>query len=108
MLKSATDFAQQAIDLDSESTFGYVALAQALRRTGQDAKAIYLLESAKGAGIDDSWRSLSLLASLYVGAGRDRDAQSALEKALELGPNDRDLIATQLVTVFRRVARIRI
>ncbi len=95
-LTQAVNFSQQAIDLDSESEWGYCALAEALLAAGQNQKAELLLTSALEARLASGWLGSLTRARIAAKSQQPDLALGLFEKSLNQVGADRELIAFSL------------
>lgn len=100
LARQASEMAQQAVELDPLSDYGYVALSETLSVLGHSREAKALLDKAEELGVRMSWRAWLLKADLLSGGGRMERAAAArsLERAaISLGA-DQELVAAGVVS----------
>lgn len=100
-LKQASELGQQAVDLDPESDFGYVALAEVMDLMDSPQKGIGLLNQAMTTLIDPSWRTYFMLAKLYADSQDSAKILALLDQALHFKGSQPEIIVPYIVAMLQ-------
>lgn len=101
LLRSASDMAEQAIELDKQDDAGYVALADVLDLMGQTPKALLLLEQVSSKEIKQTWRSLFTKARLLADGLDNEKVMNLLEQAMKTENAQPNIIVPYIVAVLQ-------
>jgi tetratricopeptide (TPR) repeat protein len=101
LLKQASDLAQQALDLDPTSDYGYVAMADILDLMGNPDRALALLNDAETAGLAPSWRFYFTRARLSSDEAQTEKILGFLETAMAFTDSQTRIIAPYVVAVLQ-------
>jgi tetratricopeptide (TPR) repeat protein len=97
-MKIATESAQQAVDIDPKSEFGYVALVELLDLTGHSDKGLALINEMKRSGLKSSWRIDLLKARLSVDTALEGDVSALFKTAMDDRDANLDIITPYLIS----------
>ena len=101
LLRQASELAQQAVDLDPKSEFGYIALSDILDLMGYSGKAAALLDEAEASGINTTWRFPFTRARLISDQAHNGRVLGLLEKALNAQESRPAVIVPYIVAVLQ-------
>jgi tetratricopeptide (TPR) repeat protein len=82
LMSQASQLAQQAIDLNKKSEFGYLALAELMDLMGHSKKGVQLLQEFKRTVQTPSWRLTFALARLSIDSDSNEQTLALFEKSL--------------------------
>ncbi len=100
-LKQASQTAQQAVDLDPQSDYGYIAMADVLDLMGNGDKGVALLDDAELTGIKPSWRFYFARARLIADSANTKTVLGLLETALAFTDSHPKIIIPYVVAVLK-------
>lgn len=100
-LKKASELGQQAIDLQPESSYGYIISALVLDIMGYSDNALRLIDPSLNTKIDESWRTKFLKAQLIAGSAPQKETLQLLSEALQSEPSAAEIIAPYAVALLR-------
>jgi len=105
LMNQASQLAQQAIDLDAKSEFGYLALAELLDLMGHAEKGISLIREIKNAGLVPSWRIHFTLARLSVDSQSTDEILALFKKSLSAKDSIPNIIAPYVAAVLQTLEK---
>lgn len=101
ILKTASELAEQTVDLDPSSDFGYLAMADILDLMGQTSKAVSLLTAAKKAGMTTSWRYHFHMARLQLDALTPKEALLQFEEAMSYPEVRPEIVVPYIIALIQ-------
>ena len=101
LLKKSSELAQQAIELDEQGDYGYVAIADILDTMGQTDNAIKILETFNRGTTSKSWRVLFGIARLKSDRLPPEDVLKIMEEAMALGRHHWQIMAPYVVAILQ-------
>ncbi|MFW7377906.1 MAG: tetratricopeptide repeat protein [Oligoflexus sp.] len=100
-LRKSSELAQQAIDLNEDSEYGYLVSAAILDMMGYSDNAAKMIDPAINTKIKESWRTLFVRAQLMAGRDSVDLVLETVATAIEREPSARQLIAPYVVALIR-------
>jgi tetratricopeptide (TPR) repeat protein len=100
-LRQASQTAQQAVDLDPQSDYGYVAMADVLDLMGNGDKGLALLSDAETSGIPPSWRFYFSRARLIADRSNTKKVLGLLETALAFNKTHPKIILPYVIAILK-------
>ena len=101
LLRQASELAQQAVDLEPRSEYGFIALADILDLMGYSTKAATLLDEAEASGIKTSWRFPFTRARLISDQKQGGKVLRLLDTALKSKDSQPSVIVPYIVAVLQ-------
>ena len=92
-LRKSSELAQQAIDLNDSSEFGYLISAAILDMMGYSDNASQMVNPVINTKISESWRTLFVRAQLMAGRGSPELTLDSISAAMAMEPSANPLIA---------------
>lgn len=100
-LRKSSELAQQAIDLDERSEYGYLISAAILDMMGYSDNASQMVNPAVNTKISESWRTLFVRAQLMAGRDSPQLTLDSISAAMAMEPSANPLIAPYVVALIR-------
>ena len=100
-LALASELAEQSLQLDPSSEFGYLATADLLDLMGQTNQAQMTFEELRKKAPKDSWRMEFAKARLYAGTRSIEEISKILTTSLTLADSKPDIIVPYIVTLLK-------
>ena len=101
VLKTASELAEQAVELDPASDLGYLAMADILDLMGQTSKAVALITTAEKTGMVPSWRLHFHMARLQIDSISTEEVLALLEKAMQAPKVREDIVVPYVIAVLQ-------
>jgi tetratricopeptide (TPR) repeat protein len=99
-LRKASELAQQAIDIDKTSDFGYIVVAEILDVMGQQKNAMKILRSLPNVKKEYSWRYYFIIAKLQSDNLQLSELEDLLEKSLKAKYTQADVVVPYLIALL--------
>jgi tetratricopeptide (TPR) repeat protein len=99
-LRSATELAQQAIDLAPEQEHGYIALANILDASGHSKTAVKIIRSLSDRADKISWRSAFTIARIDAENISNKDVLALLDSSIINCTHQGNIVAPYIVAVL--------
>lgn len=101
LLRSASHFAEQSLELAPTMEYGYLAMALILDEIGSTEKAISILTQIEKSDIEFSWRSKLLMIRMKSNEMPAWQVKSELEKILVSKETNRNIVVPIIVDFLR-------
>jgi tetratricopeptide (TPR) repeat protein len=99
-LRSATELAQQSIDLAPEQEHGYVALANILDASGHSKTAVKIIRSLTDRADEISWRSAFTIARIDAENISNKEVLALLDSSIRNCTHQGNIVAPYVVAVL--------